>query len=504
MSATKLFSAGYTPLVSVIPPDAPLSPQSSIDPGMRGKVPGRRNRSGTWGGYSFLTADPPTLRDAERWDRWGANVGILGRHYPGLDVDSGSAALTRVVLGVAGETLGWAPVRLSVGARRLLVYRAAEPIARMALIVTANGRSHLIEFLGNGRQYLVHGTHPSGEAYRWHGKALHETEPDELADVTRDSVARFFDALQAQLEAAGLSCERVGDGATITDREPVKPESLRAPSDRALAELVLRIPNPETNGWDEYVAVGYAIKAACHDDALGLRIFTKWASLWGQERSDPETDERNWNSFHNPRVGWGWLTEMAEARAGYESAPDDFADNVDMTALPLEEPEEPAAPVLRTVAQSDEWAVNEILPALRALARWVPVSKTWVVWQGWKWVQDELDAADALIVEQLRQLCVRLEEMALQRAKAVAGPFFRAAKRYQDGAGITAVTRLIKSRVAVRPGDFDQHRMLLNTPGGVVDLATGAISPVEPGGYVPPRRGRNAEGRADAVVGRLP
>ena len=46
--------AGFTGVIPVIPPDAPLSAASKIKPEDRGKVPGRLNGQGTWGGFDWL------------------------------------------------------------------------------------------------------------------------------------------------------------------------------------------------------------------------------------------------------------------------------------------------------------------------------------------------------------------------------------------------------------------------------------------------------------------
>ena len=56
----RIWKAGYHDLVSVVPPDAPISPQSSLRPEARGKVPGIRRADGFWSGYNFLKADRPT------------------------------------------------------------------------------------------------------------------------------------------------------------------------------------------------------------------------------------------------------------------------------------------------------------------------------------------------------------------------------------------------------------------------------------------------------------
>jgi hypothetical protein len=64
-------------LVPVIPNGVKLSPNSKIDPGNRGKVPGQRNADGEWyGGWKNL--GEATLALAKQWDEMGAYIGARG------------------------------------------------------------------------------------------------------------------------------------------------------------------------------------------------------------------------------------------------------------------------------------------------------------------------------------------------------------------------------------------------------------------------------------------
>ncbi len=92
MIAQKLHAAGFTDLVSVMPPDAKLYATSRIDPSQRGKCPGLKTPGG-WVGYRFTQerTAPETI------DAWGANVGLLGNRFPGLDIDVDDPALARAI-----------------------------------------------------------------------------------------------------------------------------------------------------------------------------------------------------------------------------------------------------------------------------------------------------------------------------------------------------------------------------------------------------------------------
>lgn len=202
--AAKLYNLGYKDLVFVIPPGAELSPNSRIDPGSRGKVPGRLGPSG-WHGYAW--DNPADRAMAEEIDRIGANLGLRAERFPGLDLDVEDPDLARVLVDLARQVLGPAPARLSREPRRLLMYRTKEPFSKRAAVIQYKGQSHTVEALGDGQQYLISGRHPSGARYRWES---FETNPENLTPITEAKVEAFFETLKERLEAKGLSVELTG------------------------------------------------------------------------------------------------------------------------------------------------------------------------------------------------------------------------------------------------------------------------------------------------------
>jgi hypothetical protein len=219
-AARKLYEAGYTDLVSVMPPDAELSPNSSISPDQRGKVPGLKGSRG-WYGYKWdVDAD---IAAADRIDRTGANLGIRGRRFPALDIDAEDPGLALAVVGVARDVLGPAPVRLSRDPRRLLMYRTRVPFKKRAAVIQYRGRSHTIEMLADGQQFLIRGTHPSGTKYKWESLP----PPDGLTYVTEEKVDAFFEILAKRLGAKGVEVEVMTPGRKAGTADPV-PDKIAA------------------------------------------------------------------------------------------------------------------------------------------------------------------------------------------------------------------------------------------------------------------------------------
>lgn len=477
MSATRLFDAGYTALVSVIPPDAELSPNSHVQADQRGKAPGRLYPEG-WGGYPW-NGSTPSRQEVAGWDTNGANVGLQAGYYPALDIDCSSKSLAEWVKRFALERLGDAPTRLSREPRRLMVYRTTEPFGRIALRIQARGSQNLVEFLCKDRQYLVHGRHPSGTDYRWQDAPLWEVKPVNLNEVTLEQVEQFMTDMAAELAARGLEVERLGRGSVA--EAPVPQEWLLAPSFEQLAEVVRLIPNREEWGWDEYIQMAYAIRAAAGPD-YDDEAFDLWGEWSAQHpRHDPATDEHEWPKIKPPcRVGWNWLQERAAQFSEYMPAQDEFESDPALEGK--EPPSTPdVGPVVTPISLSDEWAVEQILPLVKDRLRYIPGSKVWYYWGGHRWEVDERMRHDTITREALARLAYRLKVRADAAPNAAqAKPFLQAAMKYQNDGGISAVVSLLRSRLAVLPTEFDTDTMALNTPGGIVNLRTGEIIPPTP------------------------
>ena len=468
MSAAHLFTAGYTDLVSVIPPKADLAPTTKIKLDSRGKAPGKRRLDGRWTGYPFLSSGPVTARDIREWTNWKANVGIQGKHFPGLDVDSEDATLTQFIVQEALSFLGPAPVRTSREPRRLLVYRTDEPFARVRAIITYRGKSHVIEMLGDGRQYLVHGAHPSGTDYGWEGKPLWQWPPGTLAAVDQGKVLEFFAHLRAKL---GNRADVLIAGTEADPTEPPPPqESLLAPSLELLREVVDAIPN-DYDDRETYIRVGYAVKAAAGPDHAGeaFDIWSAWASRWEHGANEPETMAADWAGMKPPyKTGWAYLQSMRGAAAVVAAS--EFAADPGG-----EEPASKAAP--REMADADNARRLVALHGdrLRFVVQW----GRWLVWQDGRWVEDPYDVY-------VSRLAMDVGHMLREQATGMLGKegeaLFKAGTQALHTARISNMIRLARSfpEVQIHHEQLDVNPWLLGVRNGVVDLQTGKLREAEP------------------------
>lgn len=438
MSARALKEAGFGPLVCVTTPDAELHPSSCIDPKHRGKAPGLLREDGFWTGYAFTR----TAVEPAQIEEWGANVGLLGDNFPGLDIDCDNAILAQAVQELAERHLGFTAVRLSREPRRLLVYRTAKPFARIGLVLTWKEKSHLVEFLGAGRQYLVHGKHPAGVDYRWDGQDLWDYLPSDIPEIDADKASAFLVAVKLEMEKYQVECELVGKATEKSDA-PAKPqEDLEAPSIEALEALVKELPNPAEWDRSRYVQVACAIKASGGEE--GRALFYDWAGRWTGGPPDLDHDEKTFDSLHPPyRVGWSWLQEQASALTDYCGAADVF-DSIEEPETPAEEDRKATGftPIrvtdfLATSRPEVKWRVEGMLPegTMSLLVARPKVGKTTLarslavaISKGQSWLEREtakcpvfyvsLEDPEQLVDEEMRRLKADDRDLFLYCGKA--------------------------------------------------------------------------------------
>lgn len=137
-------------------------------------------------------------------------------------------------------------------------------------------------------------------------------------------------------------------------------------------------------------------------------------------------------------------------------------------AMPGRAASEPAADTIAPML-SDDALADDFVARHGTNWRHVPAWGVWFRWTGAVWLRDET----RLVRELVRRIC-RIS------ARQASGP--AEAQRIASEKKMAAVLRIVAAdpRVALPPSSWDAHPMLLNTPEGVVDLATGEIRPHDP------------------------
>jgi P4 family phage/plasmid primase-like protien len=472
-----LYERGFTDLISVTPPGAQLTPSSKIAASQLGKVPGHRLPNGLWAGYDWRKVDT-SLELVRKWCIDGANIGLRADKFPAVDIDCTDAGIAQIIEEFALGKLGAAPVRVGRAPKRLLMYRTTEPFTRMRLWIKKGEDHHLVEFLGQGQQYLVHGTHPGTlKPYEWK-MGIGLVDARDLAIITREQAVKFMDELKEYLEMCSLGVvTREGDGRPESRVALSDQKALHAPSLELLQKAVALIPN--TNDLfasrTEYIRMGIAIRAACGDnEEEGFDIFASWAERWeGNERieaNDPDVVRADWRRFKGPyAVGWSWIAEQARAFGFNDAAMDFDAIEERPTDLPQQAPE-----------LSDQWLADEVVRRQSSVLRYVPQRDCYIVWSGGRWKIDAELLAEDIVKRTLRTIANEVmrqgateKELAQSYAKAVA---------ICSAGKATAVAQLARSdrSIAVSTESLDHDAWILNTPGGIIDLKTGKLEPANP------------------------
>lgn len=146
-------------------------------------------------------------------------------------------------------------------------------------------------------------------------------------------------------------------------------ESLRAPAELVRA-AVAAIPNTTDlfPSRDDFIQVGYAIKAAVADEAEALDIFGEWCARWDMGLNDPDKIENEWRRMPGPyKRGANWLFELAQDYGGYQRGAEWFDGEAAMQAVKAErETLTAAAALFRFEPFNDvaEFALSDVAAAL--------------------------------------------------------------------------------------------------------------------------------------------
>lgn len=496
----EILNRGFTDLIEVTPPGCKLSPASNIRAEDRGKCPGRLNGHNDYVGYDWRRAPVPTPAEVERWQKHKSNIGLRATNFPAVDIDCTNAPLSNVIRGLALAFLGMAPERIGRSPKRLLIYRTDEPFRRMRLwIKEPNGTKQLIEVLGEGQQFVVAGIHPvTGKPYEWPTGML---DAEDCEFITRDQVDAWLTQVQDTLECFGYECEREGSGALATERAEINQAVLTGDA-KNVKDALEFLPN--TNelfpGRDDYLRVGYAVKAACGED--GYPLFEEWALAWEGNESfagnDPDTVRSDWERMQPPfEVGAPWLYEMAQKR-GYDWAANEFEADLDAPAEAdtVTDAELAAAYAAQVVpgsgatsgaggtgsARPDKYTdaamANRLVRRYGSHVRYCVEQQKWYAWNGERWTADGKGDVYRLMATLMHEATDEIyADTNLTTSE-------RASKAYTMGsqqkrASCISYAEHEKALIA-KLMDFDAGPYLLNTPGGVVNLKTGEVSELKP------------------------
>lgn len=489
-SALQFFDAGFTTQVSVVPPTGVVSPESTLGQEDAGKVPGRVNYKGLYVGYNWMS-HVPNREEVAAWVAQGNSIGFGAWDYPAIDIDVTDAKASADVVATLEEFFGPCLVRVGREPKALLVFRCSSPLRSFDMRYTRSRpligveEHQLIQFLGVGRQYVMDGIHPGTlKPYTIHDpkRALSLMGPPALPELNQENLIEAFDIIKEVMAKHGF--ESHGSAQARLADENVPQDSLKAPSMDKLAELVSLIPN-ETPDRHEYVAVGYAIKAASQDDpGAGLDIFQEWCSRWADGTNDPSQVERDWEKMVPPyRAGYEWLLSKGKSW-GADTAVFEFGQGVGPQPPPVapssaSDHEQDEYGAGTTGAWSDLDLADRFVKAWRGRLLFLPeLGEAQYEWNGKAWVRCRGDRIGHLVLQFMRRETQRmLMSVESDTKRAELG------NRLGSFRVFSSVKKLVTSAegIAGYVSELDNDPDILNTPDGAYDLRTGRLMPPEAG-----------------------
>lgn len=188
----------------------PISPKSKMTSGQVGKTPSSINRLGQAVGIPNWTQHKATDREVARWSSTPElGICLQTRRIRAIDIDIADPGEARRVADMVEMVLGPLPRRTRPNSGKMLLLIDMPGEFTKRVIRTAHG---IIEFLANGQQCIVAGTHTSGERYAWQ-PAL----PSAVPEVTPAEFEALWAALVASLALPG------GHSVTGVGARPVRP-----------------------------------------------------------------------------------------------------------------------------------------------------------------------------------------------------------------------------------------------------------------------------------------
>ena len=314
---------------------------------------------------------------------------------------------------------------------------------------------------------------------------------ENIPKISFEQVITFNKELREALDFGGLKPLvpkglRGGDGGNGPGAQPIGPDHPEcAPSDAELAVALgfLSVLDPEFEDYDAWERISRAIKTACggSEDFYDL-VYRPW-----QEVNPDNADHirAKWESHPDSRIGWGYVSRLAEhhgfvpsgaglfealddagAEAGCEDEPGDTAGGQSSSAgvPPNAGPIGPKRPADQERVIANTW-VDDVARKTWILVPYSRTNTSWKHFEDGRWVDKpvgpewETGERCAVIGDGIRaSAAARHEDLVRARWLSSAN-------------AATSVTRIAKAHpgISVHRLELDAHSWIMGVPGGYID-----------------------------------
>jgi putative DNA primase/helicase len=256
-----------------------------------------------------------------------------------------------------------------------------------------------------------------------------------------------------------------------------------------LGVLVNLIPNDKPDR-DFWVHVAHAVHGA--SGGTGFEAFAAWSAKWTEGADSPAANWLLWKGIKDPVIGKHWLQEKAEeagADTGRWAAQEAKAVFDDGVQHPVQNPTSGAttagvggvSPFHRTVAHEVEVAHGERM-------RFNHDTGCWYVFGAAVWEPQPATVKVGFLraMDWVNRHILRLTAAQVKAVSAV---------NFYDG-----VEKILRQRLPIRHDQFDRDPWLLGTPGGVLNLTSGALTAARPADFISKQTTVTPAGPAPAGV----
>lgn len=216
-----LISLGWVgDILPVVQPGAPISKGSSLS--ALGQTPSILKLDGTAVGIKDWTEKVATEDMAYAWSK-RAEYGICvqTRHVRAIDIDVNDPELASDILAMVLELTGAVSYRGREGVSKCLVPVIAAGYLKKHVIRIPNSK-HIIEFLGNGQQFVAFGKRTDGTSYFWnYGLPVFvpELSQDRYIEIINKLAISYGEKPYRLYSAGGSAIEKVA--ISILSDDPV-------------------------------------------------------------------------------------------------------------------------------------------------------------------------------------------------------------------------------------------------------------------------------------------
>lgn len=259
----------------------------------------------------------------KRVNTWQSNghakdgLGIRAKHTPMLDIDCQWKPVLKKVVRFAENLIGFAPRRIGAAPKVGLIFRSAAPFKKVQskAFTDPDGNKALVEFLGDGQQWVALHIHPdTKKPYKWPdaGYNVVDTPREDLPSVTAEqalAVINYFEKLCLRLGWSRWKSKAKSTAlTTVTARDPddITGSVALGISIDEVRDWIERLPNDDSVEYEDnfnlnpeapnYRNVIFAIWHETEGSDEGKEIALEWSERSEKHEEEVGRFEKLWNS----------------------------------------------------------------------------------------------------------------------------------------------------------------------------------------------------------------